>query len=107
MPSGLGTAAKIGDRVLLPSAGIGCRLFVYEELLPDGRTLLRVLLWVLLLRVYLRIVWHGEAGNLGKETSQRDSKLAARNELAGGFFVFRASEGVKLHLNMRTGENDD
>jgi hypothetical protein len=72
----------------LPSAGDGCTLFPYEEVLPDGPNLLQVLLpRLLLLHVYLRVLWHGEAGRVETETSPEVDEPTARDELAGGFFV--------------------
>jgi hypothetical protein len=70
----------------LPSAGNGCTLFVYEEVLPDGRKLLRVPR-LSLLHVYLRVLWHGEAGRVETETSPGVDEPTAREKLAGGFFV--------------------
>jgi hypothetical protein len=50
--------------------------------------LLRVLLWVLLLRVYLRVLWHGEAGNLGRNTSPGFSNPPPETNWQAGFLFF-------------------
>jgi hypothetical protein len=54
--------------------------------------LLRVLLRLLLLHVYLRVLWHGEAGRVETESSPGVAEPTARDELAGGFFVLWAHE---------------
>ena len=51
-----------------------------------------MLLRLLLLHVYLRVLWHGEAGRVETESSRGISEPAARDELAGGFFIFGAVE---------------
>jgi hypothetical protein len=50
-----------------------------------------LLLWMLLLHLYGSGLWHREAGDLESEASQGFTEPAARDELAGGFFILGAT----------------
>jgi hypothetical protein len=73
--------------VPLPSGGKGCRLFVYDELLPERCVLLQLLL--LLLRVYVRVLWHGEAGKLETESSPGITSPPPETNWQAGFLFLR------------------
>ena len=78
---------RVVGGVLLPSAGNGCRLFVYEEVLPDERKLLRVLR-LLLLHLYLRVLWHGEAGRVERKPAQELTNPPPEKSWPVGFLFF-------------------
>jgi hypothetical protein len=69
--------------VPLPLGGNGCRLFLYDELLQERCVLLQLLL--LLLRLYVRVLWRGEAGKLERNPAQ---ELRARRQRRTGRRVF-------------------
>jgi hypothetical protein len=58
-----------------------------------------MLLRLLLLDVYVRVLWHGEAGKLETESSQGVLEPTARDELAGGFFALGLRIGCQGRLS--------
>jgi len=83
---------RIRCAFLLPGAEFGCSLLAYDELLPDGGMQVR---HVLLLHLLLyALVWRAEAGHLASESSPGTFRPTARQELAGGFFIFRDFEST-------------
>lgn len=97
--------ASAGRPILLPWVGIRCRLFAYEELLPDGRMLLRVLLRLLLLHVYLRVLWRGEAGRLERNPARKLSNPPPETSWPVGFLFWvartRAGETARVESAAR------
>ena len=76
----------------MPRAGNGCRLFVCEEVLPNGRVLLRLLL----LHVYLRALWQGEAGKLERNPAQELSNPPPERSWQVGFFFYGLLRETKI-----------
>ena len=68
----------------LPSGGNRCRLFVYDELLPERC----VLLLRLLLRLYVRVFWHGEAGKIETESSPGITSPPPETNWQAGFLFW-------------------
>jgi hypothetical protein len=81
----------------LPRAGNGCRLLVYEEVLPDVRVLLRLLL----LHVYLRVLWQGEAGKLERNPAQELTNPPPETSWPVGFLFYGLLRETKIRLQER------
>jgi hypothetical protein len=77
------------DGIPLPLGGNGCRLLLHDELLQERRVPLQLLLLrLLLLRLYVRVLWHGEAGKLERNPAQElRARRQRRNWPAGFLFL--------------------